>query len=359
MYAAPAMTDRARDVGSSGKRRRWSRAACWLPLLFVNCGARSELGPAQEPCAALGEQRACQDACGPGEQRCTDGYWTACEVPVITRACSDFCGGGTQTCERGAWGTCVVPTVTEVCTSVCGSGVRTCEGGSWQACTAPRPRPPKLTTVIRDFADAKCTPVASPYRPHPDFEIDLSGNVDDRNMVLPELGSDDKPVYGNHATTPSTSGAANFDQWYRDTPDVNQRTTLELQLMPSSDDPGLFVYDNRAFFPIDGELLGNQGRNHNFHFTLETSFHFTYVGGEVFRFMGDDDLWVFINRSLAIDLGGIHRSETAEVRLDDIAASHGLVLGQIYTLNLFFAERHTVDSDFSIETTIADPGSCE
>ena len=48
-----------------------------------------------------------------------------------------------------------------------------------------------------------------------------------------------------------------------------------------------FKYSNSNFFPIDGQLLGNSGRSHNFHFTLESSFDFHYIGGDVFRFKGD------------------------------------------------------------------------
>jgi fibro-slime domain-containing protein len=79
----------------------------------------------------------------------------------------------------------------------------------------------------------------------------------------------------------------------------------------------------------------------------------------VFSFNGDDDMWVFINRQLAIDLGGLHNSLSASVELDGIATSFGLQVGTVYPLHFFFAERHTIASNFSIRTTIAEPGSCE
>jgi fibro-slime domain-containing protein len=217
-----------------------------------------------------------------------------------------------------------------------------------------------LISAIRDFADPYGAAPADPsYRRHPDFELQISGNHLETGLVLAELGPDDKPVYAPRDRSTTTTGAMNFDQWYRDTPGVNQTTTKEFQLQPSAEDPGLYVYSSNSFFPIDGELLGNQGRTHNFGFTLETSFDFRYIGGEVFRFKGDDDLWVFINRRLAIDLGGLHRSLEGSVELDQRAAQLGIRIGETYPLHLFFAERHTLDSNFSVETTIADPGTCD
>jgi fibro-slime domain-containing protein len=60
-----------------------------------------------------------------------------------------------------------------------------------------------------------------------------------------------------------------------------------------------------------------------------------------------------------IDLGGLHRSLSANVALDDFAGQAGLIQGQVYPLHFFFAERHTIESHFTIRTSIAEPGSCD
>ncbi len=80
------------------------------------------------------------------------------------------------------------------------------------------------------------------------------------------------------------------------------------------------------------------------------------MGGEEFSFEGDDDMWVFVNRHLAIDLGGLHVSMAASVSLDDVASEFGLAIGGTYPIHFFFAERHTIDSNFTIRTTVAEAG---
>lgn len=317
----------------------------FLPI-FSACGARTGLLTPDVACQKDGATRGCVDGCGAGNQTCVDGLWSACEVPVVIRACSDGCANGEERCEDGAWQACVAPLVQRDCSSVCGSGHETCKNGSWGACDAPQPRPPQLSATVRDFSP----------KTHADFEAAYPPGVD-TGVVKDLLGPDDKPVYASLSRTKSTSGAANFDKWYHDDV-VNLSAPLELQLLPSADDAGAFSYENHKFFPIDGELLGNEGRAHNYHFTLEAHTTFEYRGGEVFSFSGDDDMWVFINRHLAIDLGGLHPTMSADIALDTIATGAGLVRGNVYPLHFFFAERHTTESNFTVHTTIAEPGSC-
>jgi fibro-slime domain-containing protein len=314
--------------------------------VLAACGARTGLLVPDVICQTEAAVRPCSDACGAGSQTCEDGFWSECRVPIATRSCSDGCGSGEQRCEDGAWQSCQVALVQRDCASVCGAGHETCRNGTFGKCDAPQPKPPKLVATVRDFSPTT----------HPDFEAAYKSGVD-AGMVLSTLGMDGKPVYASVSRTQSSSGRENFDKWYHDD-SVNRSGSVDLPLLPSEVD-GQFEYDNRTFFPIEGQLLGNEGRLHNYHFTIEASTTFEYRGGEVFSFAGDDDMWVFVNRQLAIDLGGLHPTAFAEIAIDSIAGAFGMSRGNIYPLHFFFAERHTTASRLTLRTTIAEPGSCD
>lgn len=240
---------------------------------------------------------------------------------------------------------CTIEGSTRPCETICGEGVESCFEGRWQFCTAEHPRAPKLQATVRDFMVS-----------HTDFQPTEVGF--EIGIVSSELGADDKPLYEGTGSR-TTSNATNFDTWYRDIPGINTSLPLDIELVPSPLDPDLYEYENSAFFPIDDLGFGNEGMRHNYLFTVEVSTAFRYVGGEVFSFTGDDDLWAFINRQLAIDLGGVHESMSASVDLDVEAARLGLEEGGVYPLHLFFAERNPFASNFNVHTTIAEFELCE
>ena len=195
-----------------------------------------------------------------------------------------------------------------------------------------------LKATIRDFKIE-----------HPDFE-NFTGNAATKGLVLQNLGPDQKPIHAAAGPTSQTSGPENFLHWYNNTPGVNVAFEIEIPLTEVM--PGQFTYQNNAFFPIDNQGWGNEGNVHNFHFTTEIHTEFTYQGGEVFTFTGDDDLWLFINGKLAIDLGGLHPSLSDSIDLDANAGFLGIQLGGTYSMDIFHAERHTDQSNFRIDTSI-------
>ncbi len=298
----------------------------------------------------MGHERACTNSCGEGRQVCEDGAWQPCAVSAVTRKCSTLCGAGSETCHDNTWSACVVAPVVQTCSTVCGSGKRICQDGAWGDCDAPQPQLGIISATLRDF-----------HKTHPDFERRASGDLSELGLVEPVLGADETPIFAHTEGTVTVTGPETFADWYHDVPGVNVTIPYKIQLTPWPNNPGFYRYGNLNFFPLDDDPrgFGDEGQGHDFDFTLATKFSFHYLGGEVFRFTGDDDLWVFVNRHLAIDLGGLHEIKSADVYLDEHADELEISRGGTYELHLFFAERHVISSDFFIETTIADPGRCD
>jgi fibro-slime domain-containing protein len=244
--------------------------------------------------------------------------------------------------------------------------------------------PGTITATIRDFKFYDATDsTTDPDFENPPYNIDQNGNPspgymgpwDDHAIVATQLGSDGTPTYAGDATngTLTTHGngqpgnaATQFQSWYHDVAGTNLHVTYPLPIVQNAD--GSLEYDSenqgvlydptdatqgKGFFPIDDgtpyqTAFGNQGKPHNYSFTMQIHTVFEYKGGEYFNFRGDDDVYVFINGQLVINLGGVHGPEPAMVQVDSL----NLTKGQQYTLDFFSAERHVTGSNILFQTTL-------
>jgi len=324
----------------------------------------------------------------------------ACHQTVCgdgTKEGSESCDDGNTIPGDGCAPDCKsepICTGTSGCTSPCGDGLKLpdeeCDDGNlasgdgcsstckleanWDCTQEIEGTNSDLTVpvIYRDMIPQTATITNPP--PHPDFEIPTNGTLT-VGVVLDTLGPDRKPQYNAKVDTTlsKTSNQTNFDTWYRDSKYC--KTVIDtITLLGQSN--GTFMYDHSsyyssdlkmwlrpAFFPLDNKgwaapggpelpFLGTcdlDNSKHNFSFTSELRYWFEFKGGETLDFIGDDDVWVFLNGKLAVDLGGIHEAAEGTITLDGpTATKFNLTKGKVYEIALFQAERKQTRSSYKL-----------
>ncbi|MDP9001329.1 MAG: DUF4215 domain-containing protein [Myxococcota bacterium] len=347
-------------------------------------------------------QTSCGDGIKEGSEQCDDGNlipYDGCS-PTCTiepkcngmGQCTAVCGDGLveppEQCDLGA---------RNGPGSGCDAACKLDPSSGWYCSNVNQPAPAQLVIPIL-YRDMLYWNTTIPGPGHPDFNCGpghcvvappLTGNPDrvSTGEVNTLLGADGKPVFASVGNPQTLTDPVSFCWWYHGAGcgggaanPYSKLVYLDLAGNPTTlvltqGASGTYTYANKQFFPIDG-LGWNAGANaqtdldcesqftagapapalHNFAFTSELHYIFTYQASvaasatpAVFNFVGDDDVWGFINNRLVIDLGGVHSPATGSYTLNTAnAAALGLVDQGWYSIDLFQAEAHVCRSTYAL-----------
>ncbi|MGL1901215.1 MAG: fibro-slime domain-containing protein [Fibrobacterales bacterium] len=223
--------------------------------------------------------------------------------------------------------------------------------------------------AVTDAQSAKCPGISD------EDGVERLVHTASEGMVRTTLSSEGLPALAKNVCTNSTLGS-----WWTKT---GTAKNVELSFTHTGDNVYSFRTAIEGFFPLDDCIDGGSemdiladslivgktcsvsqaARNYGFAGHISREFYYVAAGADEqnFKFSGDDDVFVFLNDQLILDIGGVHKPVKGEFNLENAVnyinsnsetREDSVQTGDIVKFDFFIAERRKTGSQADITINI-------